>query len=198
MVLRTRSGPMGRSRGVICRAKTIRCWVLGRSSRRVQGDGVPCCFRQGHYVFTPALGAAQCDRAGFPVDVVQVQPCDLAASQAQIERAAHYGVGAQHRRAALAKGGFELFDLCRLQRLGQRCQLPVRRIGQGTNQRMGTVAQRRTPAEVAAQGGDHGAQTRRCPVVLGLRGEEASCVLGSEDLEPDVAITEVLAKKCPD
>ena len=71
--------------------------------------------------------------------------------RAQIERAAHYGVGAQHRRAALAKGGFELFDLCRLQRLGQRCQLPVRRIGQGTNQRMGTVAQRRTPAEVAAQ-----------------------------------------------
>ena len=34
MVLRTRSGPMGRSRGVICRAKTIRCWVFGRSSRR--------------------------------------------------------------------------------------------------------------------------------------------------------------------
>jgi hypothetical protein len=161
MVLRTRSGPIGRSRGVMCRAKTIRCWVLGRSPRRYSGDGAPCGFRQGHHVFTPALGAAQGDRAGFPVDVVQAQACDLAASQTQVERAAHHGVGAQHRRAALAKGGFELFDLCRLQRLGQRCQLPVRRIGQRTNQRMGAVAQRRTPAEVAAQGRDHGAQARR-------------------------------------
>ena len=171
---------------------------LGPLVAQVQGDGAPCCVRQGHYVFTPALGAAQCDRAGFPVDVVQVQVCDLAASHAQVERAAHNRVGAQHRRAALTKGGFELFDLCRLQRLGQRCQLPVGRVGQSTNQRMGTVAQRRAPAEVAAQGRDHGAQARRCAVVLGLQGEEVSYVLGREDLEPDVAITEVLAKKGPD
>jgi hypothetical protein len=109
--------------------------------------------------------------------------------------AAHHGVGAQHRRAALAKGSLELFDLCRLQRLGQRCQLPVRRIRQRTNQRMGAVAQRRTPAEVAAQGRDHGAQARRRLVVLGLGGEEAAHVLRRDDLEPDGVVTEVLAQQ---
>jgi hypothetical protein len=119
---------------------------------QVGGDGLPGGFRQGHHVFTPALGAAQGDRAGIPVDVVQTQACHLAAAQAQIESAAHHGVGAQHRRAALAECGFKLLDLCRCQRLGQRGQLPVCRIRHSADQRMGAVAQRCTPAEVAAQG----------------------------------------------
>jgi hypothetical protein len=168
---------------------------LGPLVAQVRGDGPPRCFRQRHHVFTPALGAAQCDRAGIPVDVVQVQACDLATSQAQIERAAHHGVGAQHRRAALTEGGFELLDLCRLQRLGQRRQLPVRRIRQGANQRMGTVAQRRAPAEVAAQGRDHDAQARWRLVVLGPCGEEAAHVLRRDDRESNGVVAEVLAQQ---
>ena len=127
--------------------------VLGLRSlvAQVRGNGLPGRFRQGHHVFTPALGAAQGDRAGVPVDIVQAQACHFAASQAQIEHAAHHGVGAQHRRTALAECGFKLLDLYRLQRLGQRCQLPVRRIRQSADQRMGAVAQRCAPPEVTAQ-----------------------------------------------
>jgi hypothetical protein len=66
--------------------------------RQVGGDGLPGGFGQWHRVFTPALGPAQGDRAGVPVDVVHAQACNLAAAQAQVEHAAHHRIRTQHRQ----------------------------------------------------------------------------------------------------
>ena len=52
-------------------------------------DGLADGYRQRQHILAAALGAAQRDRAGAPVDVVQAELGDVATAKSQIKGAAH-------------------------------------------------------------------------------------------------------------
>ena len=188
---------MGRSRGVICRAKTIRCWSW--AARRAGTGRWRALLLQARALCLHAgPGAAQCDRAGFPSRCRPGSTVRPAASQAQIERAAHYGVGAQHRRAALAKGGLSCSTSAGSSDFGATMPAASSPDRPGHQPAHGYGRPATHASGSSRAGGDHGAQTRRCPVVLGLRGEEGrtcSAVRTSNRMSPS---PKCLAKKCPD
>jgi hypothetical protein len=62
---------------------------LGSFALQVRGDGLPGSDWQRQHVLAQALGVAQNDRAGSPVDVVEIEPCNFAAAKAEIQGTAH-------------------------------------------------------------------------------------------------------------
>ena len=71
-------------------------WVAGLGSfvSQVGLQGSACHHRQGQQILATGLRALKRDGTDAPVDVGQLQPADLDAAQAQIERQADYGITA--------------------------------------------------------------------------------------------------------
>ena len=96
---------MGRSRGVICRPKTIRCWVLGRSSRRYRAMARPVASGKGIMSSRRPLVRRSVIVPASRSMSSRFNRATSSLLRRQIERAATIAIGAQHRQAALAKGG---------------------------------------------------------------------------------------------
>ena len=127
--------------------------VGGRRAFELQvvGNGAARGHRQRQNVFAAALGSAQRDGAGAPVDVVEPKLGDFATAQAEVQRAARDGGGAARRWAIVAERAQQTVDLGGAEGLWQRCQLPVGRIADHADQTMYLIATRGAKAEVASQ-----------------------------------------------
>jgi hypothetical protein len=105
------------------------CCVAGLGSfvTQVGLQGSACDHRQGQQILATGLRALERDGAQAPVDASQLQPTDLDAAQAQVERQADDGITAPGRRQHIGERVQQPFDFLGLQASGQRGDAPVRR-----------------------------------------------------------------------
>ena len=158
---------------------------LGSFVSQVGLQGSACDHRQGQQILATRLRALERDGTEAPVDVGQLQPADLDAAQAQIERKADDGITALGRRQRIGERVQQPVDFLGLQASGQRRHAPVRRRRDDGQQRLhcvaagGAIAQVRTQRGCDRDGVAGGAQR------LQLIDDELAYILGQQRTHGD-------------